>query len=171
MAQSDDVTLIGMCAMYHGFNTYLSSIKASHHQGIGPDFLVQAEQHSQAKGQGSHAAVPLIDGLWKAPVPLFGAYKVDDNPNRCKGGIVGSCSRSNNFSVEAGRNTPTSCPRPTLQGREVPYAQAPTMPYSPPNREAFRIDLAKTHEMEADAASSTMCRAPFFSDVSPPLQQ
>lgn len=157
--------------MYHGFNTYLSSIKASHHQGIGPDFLVQAEQHSQAKGQGSHAAVPLIDGLWKAPVPLFGAYKVDDNPNRCKGGIVGSCSRSNNFSVEAGRNTPTSCPRPTLQGREVPYAQAPTMPYSPPNREAFRIDLAKTHEMEADAASSTMCRAPFFSDVSPPLQQ
>jgi len=41
----------------------------------------------------------------------------------------------------------------------------------PPNREAFRIDLAKTHEMEADAASSTMCRVPFFSAVSPPLQQ
>ena len=52
----------------------------------------------------------------------------------------------------------------------VPYARPPTIPYSPPSKEAFNMDLANTQDIEAEEASSKICRPPFFWSVRPPLQ-
>ena len=64
--------------------THLFTIKSSHHQGVGPHFLIQPEEDCQTKSQSGHAAIALIDGLWQAAVAFSSAYQVDHNAHRCK---------------------------------------------------------------------------------------
>ena len=74
----------GNSSAQSGQDSHLIAIEASNDKGIRPYFLVEAEQHCQAKGQGGHAAIALIDGFRETPVSLPSPDEVDDDSNRGK---------------------------------------------------------------------------------------